>query len=139
MCLLLSLLTLLLNPFCCLSARVFFFCFRFLFFAYIYDFVFVSSFLLHFMFFTVFNPVYPCSAPLCFCYPSLCLQYHLRYLLTRLIVLIIGNFFDFSVFILVKFYIYYGMIGCMTCVSVTTCVDVLLNLIEYVFFCIVLI
>ena len=55
------------------------------------------------------------SATLCFCYPSLCLLYHfvIQYLLTCL--LVFSNYFDFSFFIFVNIYTYYGMVGCMTC------------------------
>ena len=70
------------------------------------------------MSFVVFVPLCHCSASLCVCYRPFCLLSNLRNLLTCLLVLE-------STLI----YTYYGMIGCMTCVSLTTCLNVLLGLI----------
>ena len=55
------------------------------------------------------------SASLCFCYPSFCLLCHfvIQYLLTCL--LVFSNYFDFSFFIFVNIYTYYGLVDCMTC------------------------
>ena len=48
----------------------------------------------------------------------------LAYLYLLLVTTLISPFYQFS-----NFYTYYGMIGCMNCVSLTTCADVLLDLI----------
>ena len=37
-----------------------------------------------------------CSASLCFCYPSFCFLYHFRYLLTCLLVFVINTYFNVS-------------------------------------------
>ena len=111
-CLLLSLHTLHLNLFCCLSASIIILlCFRFRVCVY-YGFVFVSSCLLSFMFFIVFQPSCHCSASLCLCYPPFCCCIICgsclpAYLCLLLITTLISPFFIF-----VNFYTYWYDLLC---------------------------
>ena len=49
--------------------------------------------------------------------------------LTCLLVFTISNYLDISFFVFADLYTYYGMFGCMTCVSLPTCANVQLGLI----------
>ena len=89
-------------------------CFRFRFGVSVcYDFVFDSNCLLRLMFIVVMCP-------------------YVTILLTCLLVFSLCTYFDIIPFSLFRsLYVgYYDMIGCMTCVSPTTCADVLLDLIS---------
>ena len=110
-CLLLCLLTLFLIHFA-VCEPVYSLIFRFRFYVF-FCFCFQLSPLSYFLCCIV--PLCHFSASLCFCYPSFCLLYHfvIQYLLTCL--LVFSNYFDFSFFIFVNIYTYYGMVGFMTC------------------------